>query len=66
MQLFSYNAPHGGDSYGSEFSTIGYEIALSLSELNQSIVDDEKFMKAIESVVVYSDESYSKDSSRFS
>ncbi|MEE3077774.1 MAG: hypothetical protein VX341_00455 [Bdellovibrionota bacterium] len=51
------DGPHGGDSYGSEFSTIGYEIALSLSELNQSIVDDEKFMKAIESVVVYSDES---------
>ena len=51
------DGPHGGDSYGSEFSIIGYEIALSLSELNQSIVNTEKFMKAIESVIVYSDES---------
>ncbi|MDD0851640.1 hypothetical protein HBN50_00980 [Halobacteriovorax sp. GB3] len=50
------DGPNGGDSYGSEFASIGFELAKSLTKLENNIIDANAFLKATEEVVVYSDE----------
>ena len=51
------DGPHGGDTYGSEFASIAMEIYKGLSKLDQKVVSSENFLKAVESVIIYSDES---------
>lgn len=50
------DGPNGGDAYGSEFSSIGFEILKEAKESGIKSFNRESFEQALNEVIIYSDE----------